>query len=255
MSNQLLCVRGWVVVVSMDRKWITDTLIAHRGLHDAQGNPENSVGAFRKAVAAGYGIELDIHLSRDGRLVVFHDDNAKRLTGRDLKITSASFAELSALRLADTEYRISALEEVLELVAGRVPVLIEVKAGSRVDRVGSLLASLLKGYDGPAAVQSFDPRIVVWLRRHLPDVPRGQLAGGLKEVPAARRLLLRSMAANAVSRPDFIAFELGAMPDRFVAMWQRVLRVPLVLWTIRTEEELAKARSFGANAIFDDIRP
>lgn len=242
-------------MVSTDRHWITDTPIAHRGLHDAEGNPENSVGAFQAAVEAGYGIELDVHLSRDGRLVVFHDDNAKRLTGRDLKITSASFAELSALRLADTEYRISALEEVLELVAGRVPVLIEVKAGSRAERVGRTLAGLLDGYAGPAAVQSFDPRIVLWLRRHLPQVPRGQLAGALAEVPAARRLALRSMALNAMSRPDFIAFEIGAMPDRFVAMWRRVLRASVLLWTVRTEEELAKARAYRANVIFENIRP
>jgi glycerophosphoryl diester phosphodiesterase len=243
-----------VIVVSRDRKWITDWPVAHRGLHDG-AIPENSVGAFNAAVDAGYGIELDVHLSRDGRIVVFHDDNAKRLTGRDLKITSASFAELSALRLADTEYRISAIEEVLELVAGRVPLLIEVKTGSRVDRLGPLLGRLLADYSGPVAVQSFDPRVVVWLRKHLPEVPRGQISGALREVPGTRRALLRTMALNAVSRPDFLAFEIGAMPDRFVAFWRRTLKVPLLLWTVRTEEELAAAHRYGANVIFEDIRP
>lgn len=242
-------------MVSRDRKWITDWPVAHRGLHDAGPNPENSVGAFSAAIDAGYAIELDVHLSRDGRIVVFHDDNAKRLTGRDLKITSASFAELSVLRLADTEYRITALEEVLELVAGRVPVLIEVKTGSRMDRLGPVLSRLLADYSGPAGVQSFDPRVVLWLRKHLPEVPRGQLSGGLVGVPRVRRALLRSMALNAVSRPDFLGFEVGAMPDRFVTFWRRALRVPLLLWTVRTEEELARARSYGANVIFEDIRP
>lgn len=244
-------------MVSKDRKWISDQPIAHRGLHDEELNPENSIGAFTAAIDAGYGIELDIHLSRDGRLVVFHDDNAKRLTGRDLKITTASFAELSALRLADTEYRISALEEVLELVAGRVPVLIEVKTGSRVDRLGPLLARILANYSGPVAVQSFDPRVVRWLAKHLPEVPRGQLSGSMSDsdLPAPQRVLLRMMVTNAVTRPDFIAFEVGAMPDRFAAFWRRVLKVPLLLWTVRTEEELAAARGYHANAIFEHIRP
>ena len=240
-----------------NQKWISDQPIAHRGLHDAEQNPENSVGAFNEAIAAGYGIELDIHCTRDGRLVVFHDDNTKRLTGRDLKITSASFAELSALRLAETAYRISALEEVLELVDGRVPVLIEVKAGSRTGRVGPLLAAVLAGYQGPVAVQSFDPRIVMWLRKNLPGVPRGQLAGSMSDpgLSGVQRLLLRTMLLNVASRPDFIGFEVGAMPDRFVSFWRRLLRAPLLLWTVRTEEELSAVRKYRANAIFENIRP
>lgn len=240
-----------------NQSWISDRPIAHRGLHDEDRNPENSVGAFNAAIEAGYGIELDIHCSRDGRLVVFHDDNAKRLTGRDLKITSASFAELSALRLAETSYRITALEEVLELVDGRVPVMIEVKAGSRVARVGPLLAAVLSNYSGPVAVQSFDPRVVLWLRKNLPAVPRGQLAGSMAggSIPLVQRLLLRTMLLNAASRPDFIAFEIEAMPDRFVSLWRRLLRVPLLLWTVRTEEQLSQTRRYRANAIFEHIRP
>jgi glycerophosphoryl diester phosphodiesterase len=240
-----------------NQRWISDQPIAHRGLHDSEQNPENSVGAFNEAIAAGYGIELDIHCSRDGRLVVFHDDNAKRLTGRDLKITSASFAELSALRLAETSYRISALEEVLELVDGRVPVLIEVKTGSRPGRVGPLLVAVLSGYQGPVAVQSFDPRIVMWLRKNLPGVPRGQLSGSMSDsnLSGVQRLILRTMLLNAASRPDFIGFEIGAMPDRFVSFWRRLLRAPLLLWTVRTEEEMSQARRYRANAIFENFRP
>jgi glycerophosphoryl diester phosphodiesterase len=243
-------------LLSANQRWISDQPIAHRGLHDAE-NPENSIGAFNQAVAAGYGIELDIHCSRDGRLVVFHDDNAKRLTGRDLKVTSASFAELSALRLAATAYRISALEEVLELVDGRVPVMIEVKTGSKVGRVGPLLAAVLAKYSGPVAVQSFDPRIVMWLRKNVPGVARGQLSGSMSDpgLPGLQRMVLRTMLLNAASRPDFIAFEVGAMPDRFVSFWQRVLRGPLLLWTVRTDAELSLARQHGANVIFENIRP
>lgn len=240
-----------------NQSWISDQPIAHRGLHDSGPNPENSAGAFSEAIAAGYGIELDIHCTRDGRLVVFHDDNVKRLTGRDLKVTTASFAELSALRLGGTEYRISALEEVLELVAGRVPVLIEVKTGSRMARVGPLLAAILSGYSGPVAVQSFDPRVVMWMRKHLSEVPRGQISGSLSDgdLPAVQRLLLRAMVFNAASRPNFIAFEVGAMPDRFVSFWRRLLRAQLLVWTVRTEEQLSKAQRYRANPIFEDIRP
>lgn len=237
--------------------WISDQPIAHRGLHDGAENPENSEGAFRAAIAAGYGIELDVHLTRDNRLVVFHDDNTRRLTGRDLKVTSASFAELTALRLGGTTYRIAALEEVLEFVAGRVPLLIEVKTGTKPARVGPVLAKVLSGYTGPVAVQSFDPRIVVWFRKHLPGVPRGQISGSFSDggVSRMQRFVLRTMVLNVASRPDFIAFEVGAMPDRFVAFWTRFLRARLLVWTVRTEEQLAMAQRFRANPIFEDIRP
>jgi glycerophosphoryl diester phosphodiesterase len=238
-------------------KWISDRPIAHRGLHDSAGNPENSLGAFQAAVAAGYGIELDIHCTRDGRLVVFHDDDTKRLTDRDLRVRESSFAELADLRLAGTEYRINALDEVLAAVDGQVPVLVEVKTGTPMSRVGPLLATILAGYQGPVAVQSFDPRVVLWLRRHLPDVPRGQLCGAFtgEHVPIAQKLLLRSMLLNAASRPHFIAFEVDAMPDRFVSFWRRRLDVPLLLWTIRTQDQLATAGRYRANAIFEGIRP
>jgi glycerophosphoryl diester phosphodiesterase len=246
-----------VGVLPEGRKWISDRPIAHRGLHDSDGNPENSLGAFRAAVDAGYGIELDIHCTRDGHLVVFHDDDTKRLTDRNLPVRESSFADLADLRLAGTEYRINSLDEVLAAVDGQVPVLVEVKTGTPMSRVGPLLATVLAGYQGPAAVQSFDPRVLVWLRKHLPDVPRGQICGAFtgERVPAVQKLLLRSMILNAASRPHFIAFDVQAMPDRFVSFWRRTLDVPLLLWTIRTMDELAAAARYQANAIFENIRP
>jgi glycerophosphoryl diester phosphodiesterase len=243
--------------VRRDWNWISDRPIAHRGLHDPAENPENSLGAFNRAATAGYGIELDIHCTRDNRLVVFHDDDTIRLTGRDLSVRESSFAELAELRLAGTDYRIHSLDEVLAEVDGRVPVLIEVKTGSPVRRVGPLLAGILSRYRGPVAVQSFDPRVVIWLRRHLPGVPRGQISCSFdgSDRPYLQRLLLRSMLLNAVSRPHFIAFDIEAMPDRFVSFWRRRLDVPLLLWTIRTMDQWSEAGRYRANPIFEGFRP
>lgn len=239
------------------RGWISSRPIAHRGLHDSADNPENSIGAFQAAIAAGYGIELDIHLTRDNRLAVFHDDNLERLTGRNQLVTEVSFEALSGLRLGATAQRIPALEEVFDLVAGRVPVLIEVKAGSPVARLGPALAAALDGYQGEFAVQSFDPRVLTWLKRNLPEVPRGQLSGSFSwgTMSGAKKVLLRTMLLNGTNRPDFLAYEIGAMPNLFVSFWRRYLDVPLLVWTVRTEEQLAMAGRYQANAIFENVRP
>ncbi|WP_245931071.1 glycerophosphodiester phosphodiesterase family protein [Actinokineospora auranticolor] len=235
---------------------MTSGVVAHRGLH-GDGVPENSLAAFEAAAAKGYAIELDVHLTGDGQVVVFHDANALRMTGRDVVVRDVGVGELAELRLGGTGERVPLLREVFELVAGRVPVLVEVKAGNPVGRIGAGVVAEIGRYGGEVAVQSFDPRIVLWLKTHAPAVVRGQLSGSFRgeRMPWSRRVLLRGMVLNAVSRPDFLAYEVGALPNPVVAFWRWVLRVPLLVWTVRTPEHLAVARAQRAAPIFEHIQP
>ncbi|MDD7940915.1 glycerophosphodiester phosphodiesterase family protein [Actinomycetospora lutea] len=229
--------------------------IAHRGLH-GEGQPENSVGAFVAASKAGYAIELDVHKTRDDKLVVIHDDDTERLTGTKLRVTEADARSLTDLHLDGTEYRIPLLGEALE-ASGNSPVLVEVKSGSDAARIGPLLLEGLSRAVGPVAVQSFDPRIVLWLRRNGCNVPIGQLSGSFKgeNLPLVQRVLLRMMILNTVSRPDFIAFDIRNSRDAFLWLWRTLLRVPVLLWTVRSEQEVKLARARGANIIFEGIEP
>lgn len=237
-------------------RWISGTPIAHRGLHDEQ-RPENSMGAFLAAADAGYAIELDVHLAADGQLVVLHDDDTERLTGESHRVTETDAAKLTTLHLAGTEYRIPLLTEVFDAVAGRVPILVEIKTGTAAGTIGPPALAAVRAAGGDVAVQSFDPRIVSWFRGNAPSLPRGQLCGSFSStgMPALRRLLLRSMVANLQVRPSFLAYEVDALPDAFLAFWRRALGVPLLLWTVRTEDQLDRARRYGANVIFENVRP
>jgi glycerophosphoryl diester phosphodiesterase len=236
--------------------WLTKQPIAHRGLHDKK-LPENSIGAFKAAVKNGYAIELDIHLSRDNQLVVLHDDTTKRLTGNDLKITESDSADLTNLRLEGTEYHVPLLGDVLEVVAGSTPLLIEVKTGSPANIIGPVIQKTLKDYPGEYAIQSFDPRIVGWFHKHAPHVPRGQLSYTFSNhpgLPTVQKFLLRYMLLNIHTQPDFIAYEIESLPCAAVTFWRSVYKLPLLTWTVHTKADLQKARDLEANIIFERLR-
>ncbi len=213
--------------------------------------------AFEAALDAGYGIELDVHTSSDGRLIVMHDADLVRMTGTDGRIATMAAREMARLPLLGTDATVPLLDDVLDLVAGRAPVLIEIKPGTPAARVGLAVTALLRDYSGPVAVQSFDPRVVGWFRREQPHVLRGQIAESFVEqkMPWAQKVLLRSMVLNAVTRPHFLAFDVESMPSGVVSWWRRKLGVPLLLWTVRTERQCDSALRYGANVIFEGVRP
>jgi glycerophosphoryl diester phosphodiesterase len=243
--------------VSGGPSWLREHPIAHRGLHSAQV-PENSMAAFEAAVSAGYGIELDVHLSADDRLVVMHDEELRRTTGQPGRVGELDSGLLRGIALLGTDGNVPLLDDVLSVVAGRVPLLVEVKTGdASPSRVGRAVARALAGYRGPHAVQSFDPRLLIWLRRNVPELLRGQIAEAFRRgsLPLGRRLALRTMVLNGRSRPHFIAYDVDAVPSLAVAVWRRLLRVPLLVWTVQTVAQLERARRVRANVIFEDIDP
>ena len=212
-------------------RWLRRQAVAHRGLHGA-GVPENSIAAFRAAIAAGVAIELDVRLSADGAPVVFHDERLERLTGAPGLVETCPASELRALRLLGTDERVPLLSDALRFVRGRVPLLVEVKQVGRDRRLERRVAQLLRVYGGGFALQSFDPSAVRRLKILLPSAPCGLLCGS-----AARR---------PDGRPDFFACDVGARKSS-----ARRLGVPLLLWTVRTNRDRAIARRLGANIIFE----
>ena len=236
--------------------WLETTPIAHRGLH-SNGLPENSLGAFIAAAKAGYAIELDVHCSADGKLIVMHDDQTGRVTGKDYLIRDTSSEVLTKLQLEGTQYRVPLLEEALEAVEKKVPVLIEVKTGTSASRIGPILTGVIRDAEMPLAVESFDPRIIGWFKSKQPGIPRGQLCGSFKgeDIPALQKVLLRTMFLNSLTRPNFISYDINSVSDVFLRIWRRILDVPLILWTVRNQQQLDIARSHHANFIFEGIRP
>jgi len=191
---------------------------AHRGLHTRDKSvPENSLEAFRLAARAGYGIELDVRLSKDGQVVVFHDDTLLRVCGLDKRVDELTYAELSQLRLCGTEHRIPLFSEALGVIRGRGPLIVELKTGPRNRELCEKTYQMLERYRGDVCVESFNPFIVAWFRLHGRDVVRGQLA-----MPAARYksdgmspvqgFLLSRTLMNFLSRPQFIAYRIGPRP-------------------------------------------
>ena len=218
--------------------WLTRWEYAHRGLH-GDGVPENSLAAAEAAIAAGLGIECDIQRSRDDHPIVFHDWDLLRLTGGEGETDTRLAEELETLLLLRTDQRPTRLAGFLELIAGRVPVLIEIKSrpGYDVGRTCLYVSRLLKEYSGPHAVMSFDPRVARWFRRQSPETPCGLVMRedehGHTQKGWQRRLALW------IARPDFLAYHIAALPSRWIARL-RAKGMPVLTWTINSPETRAR---------------
>lgn len=191
---------------------------AHRGLHSADKTvPENSLAAFALAAENGYGMELDVQLSRDGEVVVFHDDDLKRVCGLDKRVDELTFAELRELRLCGTDERIPLFSEVLHVVAGRTPLIVELKNGRSNRELCRKTLSYLNAYEGEACIESFNPLIVAWFRFNAPHLLRGQLSQPPEYYaeagfPKIGGFILGNTLLNALARPHFIAYRIGKKP-------------------------------------------
>lgn len=235
--------------------------IAHRALHDrARGRPENSRAAIRAAVAAGYGIEVDVQLSSDGVAMVFHDDRLDRLTAEKGPVAARTAADLSRIRLKDAEDGIPSLAEVLGIVGGRVPLLIEIKdqSGNLGPKVGPLeraVAADLAGYTGPVAVMSFNPHSVAALAAAAPEVPRGITTSAYRvadwhRLPATTRARLRRIPDYGRVGATFISHEAKDLGRKRVAEL-KARGAAILCWTIRSPEAEAVARTVAQNVTFE----
>ncbi len=234
-------------------------LYAHRGLYDAQrGVPENSLTAFRAAVAAGYGIELDVRLTADDVPVVFHDSSLKRMCGVDGRVEEIPFEKLRALPLSGGAEPIPSLAEVLEAVGGRVPLILEIKMEDMRRRVPEKMDPLLTAYHGPYCVESFNPLAVFWYRRHHPEILRGQLSTHFHEKNlflAFPMYLMGKLLVNAISRPDFIAYGWRYSNDISFRLCCDLFHCHAACWVVRSPRELEQSRRHFQMLIFENFRP
>ena len=258
--------RGAEPVTDERIDWITDSWIAHRGLHDDK-NPENTMAAFNAAIKKGYPIELDVTLTKDKQVIVFHDKKLKRLFGVDGYVNDMTYEQLAELQFPDSNERIPLLSSVLATVDGQVPLLIEIKNEGEVGDLERLVYEELKGYKGPYAVQSFNPYSLKWFRINAPTVLRGQLSGtfivsdyevecaGTTRLPWYKRFVLSNMLMNFESRPNFIAYEIGNDGYKSIKGLKK-LGVPVLGWTVDSKSTYQRVKDECDNFIVDtfDLR-
>jgi glycerophosphoryl diester phosphodiesterase len=239
--------------------------IAHRGLHaPSAGRVENSMSAFRAAVERGYAIECDIQPAADHVPMVFHDDRLERLTGQSGLISDRKSSELVRLSLNGSEDRIPRLSDLLDLVASRVPLIVEIKSvwtalpAPYLDEVAGRLAA----YRGPVAVMSFDPAVMVEMRSRVPEVPRGIVSGVYRDtgwwsdvLDADRRQRLTHLLESADAAPDFYSYHVKDLPTPVTRYVREVQRVPLICWTVRTPEDRAIAARWSDAPTFEGYEP
>lgn len=233
---------------------------AHRGLHK-EGIPENSMAAFRAALEKGYGIELDIHLMKDGNLAVIHDASLLRTAGAEVQIENLTAEDLENYRLQGTDEKIPLFKDVMALYEGKAPMIVELKPmNGNHAALAEAACEILKDYKGIYCMESFDPRCIRWLRENRPHIIRGQLTENFvahDEVlaPTIRFLLTHSLM-NFLTVPDFVAYKFEDRKDSIsTALCRKAWDVQGVSWTIKTQEDYDTAVEEGWIPIFEGFEP
>lgn len=227
-------------------------LYAHRGLHDTQC-PENTMEAFERAVNQGYGIELDVRLTKDHVVVVFHDEDLLRACEDERNIIDLTYQELQSIPIFKSQQTIPTLQEVLTYINDQVPLIIEIKEDTSEVIVAKAVAPLLDAYQGRFMVESFNPYSVAWFKKERPHYIRGQLAEIMKPSASLSRsnaFFITHLLSNVITRPHFIAYNID-QDSSFSVLVLRNLQCPFVYWTIRSEAALHKAKH--AMVIFEDL--
>lgn len=235
-------------------EFLKKSLIAHRGMYDTKkGIPENSIGAFQKAIDNNLIIELDVHVLKDNTVVVFHDDNLNRMCSININIKELTIDDLKKFKLQNTQYRIPTLNEVLELVDGKVPLIIEFKYDVKHGRLERYAMKLLQNYKGNFVVKSFSPFSILWIKKHYPNVIRGILSCNFSKnnMFILKKWFLRNMIQNFFIKPDFISYDIHSFPNKKVENYRKN---HLVLgWTIRNNDDLELAKKYCDNYICENF--
>lgn len=240
---------------------IKGVYFAHRGYYSLeQGIPQNTLEAFTKAVEHGFGIELDVHLTKDGNLAVIHDENLKNLCNHDGIVEEMTMPELKKLRIQGTACKIPTFREVLELVAGKVPLLVEVK-GFGIKNIMPAVMAELDNYKGLYCIESFNPSNLRWLKKHRPEILRGQLAckNGWQHIKDLKTkigcFISEKLLFNFMGRPDFIAYSFEDL-DRLPVRLCKKMGAYIAGWTIKEQEDVDICRKKGGQVfIFENINP
>lgn len=244
----------------VDMKPFGEWMYAHRGLHDNSTDaPENSIKAIQKAVDAGFGIEIDIQLTKDNIPIVFHDFTLARMCRRSGKVRDFTYEELQEIPLYHTEEKIPKLEDVLKLVDGRVPLIVEFKSEITDMSLCRIADKLLREYKGMYCVESFNPLCVLWFRRHHREIARGQLSDGFVQkytiYDGLHYFFLENLMFNWVGKPDFVAYNYAYREVRARRLCRDLYHNTAVGWTIHSDDELEIARDHFDIFIFEGFIP
>jgi glycerophosphoryl diester phosphodiesterase len=240
-----------------EHRWLMNRPIAHRGYHTGDGAcPENSLEAFERAMGRGFAIELDVHMLADGNIAVFHDDRTLRMTGVDRLIADCTTPQVRKMHLAGGDQTIPLLDDVLDLVRGEVPLLIELKHMGPPGGPERALLKKIGSCSGSCAVQSFNPRSLRWFKIAAPDLPRGQLSGRLDDLDLAfhKKLPVRYLLTNPLCSPLFIGYDVHCLPTRRTSSL-RARGIPLIGWTVCSMEEYRRVAPLVDNIIFEGFDP
>lgn len=259
----LLAVLAWLLAIRgrSGHKGLADLRgwsYAHRGLH-REGVPENSMAAFRDALEGGYGIELDVHLLKDGTLAILHDFDLLRTTGIPGKIEDLTAEDLKNYHLEGTDQTIPTFRQVLDLYDGKAPLIVELKvANGNYAALTEAACTMLDDYNGPYCLESFDPRCLLWLKKHRPELIRGQLVENYLvrkiKIPWILRLIISKNLVNFQLKPDFVSYRYS---DRHSTLSNRLCLKQMagVTWTVLNQEEFDTAVAEGWIPIFEGFRP
>lgn len=232
---------------------------AHRGLHDREaGIPENTMAAFARAVEAGDGIELDVQLTKDEKVVVFHDFDLKRVCSASGRVSDYTYRELLKFRICNTEERIPLFSDVLKLVNGQVPLLVELKSRDFSNRVCERTDELLRDYKGEYSIESFHPWVLHWYKKYRPEICRGQLSMNFQRQEgnyAIQCLAARHLLFNFLGRPDFIAYDIRDRKAVSKTVCRNLFGCPAAAWTVRSREQLEQIRPYFDSFIFEGFQP
>lgn len=231
--------------------FLKNKLIAHRGYHDMNKKiPENSIAAFKRAIRYNYPIELDVHLTKDNKLVVFHDYSLKRVCGVNKIIEECTYSELLKYNLFDTKYKIPLFKEVLKLVDKKVGLLIEIKTSKFNGKLEKELCKLLDNYKGDFAIQSFNPISVLWFKKNRNNYIRGLLSSDFrhdKNISNLRKNMAKTLLADIILKTDFISFDINALPNKYV---ENKRNKKLILgWTVRNKKDYDGSKKYCDNLI------
>lgn len=255
----LLAVKPYNARKILTHRVLKQKYIAHRGLFKNPAIPENSLKAFSEAVKKGYGIELDVQLTRDDRLVVFHDNRLERICGDRRNLRDFSLKELRRFTLCGTDEKIPLFTQVLKLVDSKVPIVVEIKPGGHFWRAARLTSEVLKGYSGSYVVESFNPLVLFYFRLKQPGVIRGQLSSDLKKDgdthPRFIQFILSNMLLNFLSKPDFISYNHKHTDRLAFKLCAKLFNSLNAAWTIQNKDELSKAKGVFEIFIFDSFLP
>ena len=236
----------------MNESFILNTVFAHRGYHDEK-YPENSIPAFKKALRYKYNIELDVHLTKDEKIVVFHDFSLKRMCGIDKKIEDLTYKQIIKYNLLNTKYKIPLLDEVLDLVSGKVTLLIETKTKMHDGRLEEKLSELLDKYNGKFAIQSFSPFSIYWFKKNRPNYLRGLLSSDFKKfkINSLKKIIARTLISDIILKTNFISFDVRALPNSYVERKRKYK--PIIGWTIKDKKQYKEYKKCCDNFICENM--